>query len=145
MSNRVNRETGTLEFERTLPGPPQAAFDAWTSPEQVTHWWDPTGEPLVSCAIDLRVGGSFRFETKGHAPPFEGTYTRIERPEHLEFQAMGAMGTVSFSAVSNTTRMLVKIRCGSSEHLEMFLKLGVNEGTARTLDNLVTFVSSLDR
>jgi hypothetical protein len=37
--------------------------------------------------------------------------------------------------------MTVTIRCGSAEHLEMFLKLGIDEGTDRTFDNLVAYMA----
>jgi len=39
------------------------------------------------------------------------------------------------------THMTVTIRCGSAEHLEMFLKLGIDEGTDRTFDNLVAYMA----
>lgn len=140
MSNRVNRDTKTLEFERTLSATPEAAFDAWTDPEQVKMWWDPTGQELASCSIDLRPSGTFRFEAKDHAQPFVGTYQRIERPGRLEFDAMGAFGVVTFTAKGSATQMFVSIRLPSTEHLEMFLKMGVDRGTAQTLDNLVAFL-----
>lgn len=140
MTQRVNREERTLEFERTLSCNPETAFDAWTDPKQVSMWWDPTGTALVSCAIDLRPAGAFRFETAGHAPPFEGIYRHVERPRRLEFDAMGASGTVTFTAAGEQTQMRLTIRSPSQEHFEMFLKMGVDQGTARTLDNLVAHV-----
>jgi len=76
----------------------------------------------------------------GHAPPFAGVYRVIERPAQLVFDAMGAVGTVRLEAEQGTTRMVVSIRCPSAEHLEQFLKLGVAEGTAQTLDNLGALV-----
>lgn len=141
MSLRVNHETHTLEFERTLDTTPTLAFEAWTDAAQVTEWWDPSGAPLVSCTIDLRPSGTFRFETKGHAPPFTGTYRAVEPPARLEFDAMGAFGVVTFTASGGATHMRVTIRCASAEHLQMFVKLGVDEGTDRTLDNLTRFVA----
>ena len=53
---------------------------------------------------------------------------------------MGAVGTVRLEAEADTTRMTVSIRCGSAEHLEQFVKLGVDAGTDQTLDNLVAHV-----
>lgn len=38
--------------------------------------------------------------------------------------------------------LTVTIQCGSPEHLEQFLKMGVDVGTARTLDNLVAHVAA---
>jgi uncharacterized protein YndB with AHSA1/START domain len=111
-------------------------FQAWTKPEQVTAWWDPEGTPLVACTIDLRVAGTFTFVNAKHSPPFAGTYRKVVRPSTLVFEAMGAVGTVSLSDDGGSTKMTVSIACASLEHFEMFLKLGIDTGTARTLDYL---------
>lgn len=136
MSDSIDREQLTFRFERILDATPEEAFDAWTQPEQISAWWDPSGEPMVSCSIDLRPSGAFRFVTAGHAPPFEGTYSVVERPHRLEFQAMGSHGTVQLQAQAGGTLMKVAIRCPSVEHFEMMVKLGVATGTSATLDNL---------
>lgn len=136
MSDSIDREQLTFRFERILDATPEEAFDAWTQPEQISAWWDPSGAPMVSCSIDLRPSGAFRFVTAGHAPPFEGTYSVVDRPQRLEFQAMGSHGTVHLQAHGGGTLMKVAIRCPSVEHFEMMVKLGVATGTSATLDNL---------
>jgi uncharacterized protein YndB with AHSA1/START domain len=136
----VDRATFTITFERSLAASREQAFDAWTKPEQVTAWWDPTGSPLVECAIDLRPGGAFKFVNGGHSPPFAGAYRAVERPAKLVFDAMGAVGTVLFESRGQKTHMTVAIRCSSAEHLEQFVKLGVDAGTNKTLDNLVGYL-----
>ncbi len=138
----VDRLSHTIRFERTLDAPPSDAFDAWTQPDQVTCWWDPTGEPLDACEIDLKPGGGFSFVSKHHsATPFAGRYVEIVPGERLVFEAMGATGRVAFTAAGDQTKLLVEIRCASDEHLDQFLKMGVDEGTARTLSNLGDFVA----
>jgi uncharacterized protein YndB with AHSA1/START domain len=136
----TDRESLTIAFERRLHASREEVFDAWTRPEQVSQWWDPTGTPLVACEIDLRSGGAFRFVNEGHSPPFTGTYTTIERPSKLVFDALGSVGTVTIQAEGTMTRMRVTIRCASAEQLEQFVKLGVDTNTDRTLDNLVALL-----
>lgn len=131
----------TIQFERTLRAPPVEVFDAWTRPEQIAEWWDPTGAKLVRCDIDLRPGGAFTFENAGHSVPFSGVYRLIERPTKLVFDALGSVGTVSLEADGGGTRMRVSIRCASAEHYEQFLKVGVETNTAITLDNLVALIN----
>ena len=135
----------TITFKRTFAASREQIFDAWTKPEHIRHWWDPTGAPLSECLVDLRPGGAFKFtnQDSAHGPPFAGVYLAIERPSELVFDALGALGTVRFEAKASATHMSVSIQCASAEHLEQFLKLGVDEGTARTLDNLVTYVSKI--
>lgn len=142
LETTIDRTTFTITFKRAFAAPREDVFDAWTDPERVKQWWDPTGTPLADCSIDLRPGGAFRFVNEsGHGPPFAGVYSVVERPAQLVFDAMGALGTVHLESEGSTTHMTVTIRCPSSEHLEQFVKLGVASGTDRTLDNLVTHVA----
>lgn len=137
----IDPSTFTITFQRRLSVPREEVFDAWTDPSQIKQWWDPTGTPLADCSVDLRPGGAFCFTMAStHAPAFAGTYKSVERPAELVFDAMGALGTVRLEADAGTTRMTVTIRCASAEHLAQFVKLGVHEGTDKTLDNLVAHV-----
>jgi uncharacterized protein YndB with AHSA1/START domain len=144
MQTTTDQETFTIAFERQLPASRAEVFDAWTKPEQIAEWWDPTGARLVACEIDLRPGGAFRFVNDGHSPPFSGTYSVIERPSRLVFEAMGSVGTVTLETAKSGTRMSVTIRCASKEHLEHFVKLGIATGTDRTLDNLVRYLAAAE-
>jgi uncharacterized protein YndB with AHSA1/START domain len=88
--------------------------------------------------IDLRPGGAFRFVTQGHPEmPFTGIYHEITPPDRLIFEALGATGRVMLRESAGKTHMTVQIECRSAEHLEQYLKMGVDVGTAQTLDNLV--------
>jgi uncharacterized protein YndB with AHSA1/START domain len=137
-SATIDHETLTIRFERKLRAPREDVFDAWTRPEELAEWWDPTGNRLTKCQIDLRAGGTFTFENAGHGPPFTGVYRVVDRPGKLVFDALGSVGTVALTSEGETTRMKVEIRCSSAEHLQQFLKLGVDTDTGRTLDNLVS-------
>jgi uncharacterized protein YndB with AHSA1/START domain len=139
----IDRHTFTITFQRKLGAPCEQVFAAWTEPEHIKHWWDPTGAPLSECVIDLRPGGTFKFTNRdsSHSPPFTGVYRVVERPAELIFEAMGAVGTVRLeSKDGTTTQMTVSIRCASADHLEQFLKLGIDVNTDRTFDNLVDYV-----
>jgi uncharacterized protein YndB with AHSA1/START domain len=134
----VDDATHTIRFVRRLAAAPQAVFDAWTQPEQVSRWWDPTGAPLVRCEIDLHVGGTFTFLGEGHPQmPFSGTYREICPPGRLLFDAMGAEGRVLLDPEGEGAAMTVEIACATDEHLRQFVAMGVADGTSRTLDNLV--------
>jgi uncharacterized protein YndB with AHSA1/START domain len=143
--SKLDRSTFTITFERSLAASREQAFDAWTKPEHVTQWWDPTGTPLSECTIDLRPGGAFRFVNRdqAHGPPFEGAYRVVERPAKLVFDALGAVGTVLFESRGSNTHLTVTIRCATAEHLDQFVKLGVDAGTNQTLDNLVVYLREL--
>ena len=138
----VNRNNFTITFTRTFAASCEQVFDAWTEPEHIAQWWDPSGATLSECVVDLRPGGAFKFTNRdsAHSPPFAGLYRVIKRPSELVFEALGSVGTVRLEARNSVTHMTVSIRCASDEHLGQFLKLGVDVGTDRTLDNLVNYV-----
>lgn len=140
-TTKIDHATFTISFHRTFRAPREAIFEAWTKPEEVAQWWDPENVPLKRCVIDLRVGGSFVFENaSSHGPAFGGTYREISPPSRLVFDAMGAIGTVELTETAEGSAMGVTIKCPSREHFDQFLKLGVDKGTARTLDNLVELI-----
>lgn len=141
MPSSVDQQTFTFVFERNLAATCEEVFDAWTQPEQVAEWWDPTGERLVACDIDLRPGGSFRFVNKaGGQHHFEGKYSVVERPVRLVFDAVGSIGTVLLEGNDKRTRMRVTIRCASKAQLEQFVHMGIASNTDDTLDNLVRYI-----
>lgn len=51
----VEGEYATLTFERRLPHPPEAVWEAITEPEQLTDWY------MTKARIDGRVGGGIDF------------------------------------------------------------------------------------
>lgn len=138
----IDHATFTITFSRTFAASREEVFDAWTQPDKISQWWDPSGARLRECTIDLREGGAFKFVNRdnAHAPPFAGVYRTIERPAMLVFEAMGAVGTVKLERCDNLTAMTVSIRCASAEHIGHFLQLGVDVGTDQTLDNLVAYL-----
>lgn len=137
----LDRENHSIKFVRRVATTPERMFAAWIDPDQLTQWWDPSGRPLVSCEVDAREGGRFRFVNAGREHmPFEGNYVRVTFPIEIVFDAMGARGTIRFENVAaGHTRMTVSIRCSSPDHLKQFLEIGIAEDTAQTLDNLVAF------
>jgi uncharacterized protein YndB with AHSA1/START domain len=140
----IDRDTHAIVLTRTLAAPPEKVFEAWTQPEHVRCWWDPAGYPLAECEIDLRAGGAFRFVNR-HSPgthAFAGVYREITPPKQLVFEALGAMGRVLFEERDGKTLITVKIDCGSAARLEQYLEMGVHDGTAKTLDNLVAYVDT---
>lgn len=136
----IDRSTHTIRLTRVFDASRAQIFEAWTSPAQVTCWWDAAGDPLTVCEIDLRADGAFRFVTRSHPDmPFAGTYREIAPPDRLVFEALGATGRVVLRDVGGQTQMTVEIECRSAEHLDQYLKMGVDVGTSRTLDNLVAY------
>ena len=50
-----------IVITRAFDAPLAVVWNAMTTPRHVLRWWGPAWSPLVSCEIDLRVGGTWRY------------------------------------------------------------------------------------
>ena len=50
-----------IVMTRSFAAPPRLVFAAFTQPELLKRWYGARGWHLVSCDVDLRVGGAYRF------------------------------------------------------------------------------------
>jgi uncharacterized protein YndB with AHSA1/START domain len=134
---------------RAFAAPRDVVFEAWTKPEHLAHWWDPSRERLASCEIDLRPNGAFRFVPKGAKPPFIGIYRDIVPPERLVFSTTvgpsGAesIGTLLFDERDGRTILRMTIACASKTDRDALLAMRVDAGTLQTLENLSEYLARL--
>ena len=142
----------TIVMTHVFDAPRAVVFEAWTKPEHVTHWWDPSGEPLAVCEIDLRPNGTFRWVHGGaHGAdyPFTGTYREIAAPERLVFTAQAfpgspeSVGTLIFTEDGKRTKLTLTIECESFEDRDALLEMRVDVGTAQTLKNLADYLHTI--
>jgi uncharacterized protein YndB with AHSA1/START domain len=141
-----------IVITRMFNAPRTLVFEAWTRPEHVARWWDPGGEPLSSCEIDLRPNGVFRFVNRGPdgvEHPFTGTYHEISAPERLVFTTRvspsgnESVGTLVFTEHQGTTTLTMTIACKSKADRDAMLAMRIDAGTVRTLDNLAEYLSTI--
>src|SRR5262245_64855093 len=84
MKNRTTVERKSereLVVTRTVNGPARIVWEAWTKPELFKQWWVPKalGPSLLSCEMDVRVGGKYRlvFRHDASEMAFFGTYREV--------------------------------------------------------------------
>jgi uncharacterized protein YndB with AHSA1/START domain len=142
----------TIVMTRLFDAPPAVVFEAWTKPEHVAQWWDPAGRPLAVCEIDLRPQGAFRWvnrQADGTEHEFAGIYREIRTPELLVFTARTSpsgpesVGTLIFRENKGQTEFSMTIECSSVEHRDAMIKMRVDAGTARTLENLSAYLGQM--
>jgi uncharacterized protein YndB with AHSA1/START domain len=96
-----------LVVTRTVDAPARIVFEAWTRAELFQRWWVPksVGLTLLSCDMDVRVGGTYRLVFRHPAAPepmaFHGTYLEVTTPSRLvwtneEAGGSGQVTTVTF-------------------------------------------------
>jgi len=91
MKNRTTVERKSereLVVTRTFNGPARIVFEAWTKPELFKRWWVPksSGVSLLSCEMDVRVGGKYRLVFANDASKhmeFFGRYIEVTPPSRL--------------------------------------------------------------
>ena len=78
----------SLVLKRRLKAAPEKVYEAWTKPEQMTHWWgaaDLSKPPIAE--TDLRVGGHFKvqFWAKDEHHSVSGVYREVVPNRKLAF------------------------------------------------------------
>ena len=117
-----------LVVTRTFNGPARIVFEAWTKPELMMRWWAPAsiGIVFLSCEMDVRTGGSYRF-VFGHAASeqpvaFFGRYIEVTPPTRLvwtnEEEEDGAVSTATFEEKDGKTLVVVHDLYPSKEALD---------------------------
>ena len=84
MKNRTSVERKSereLVVTRTINAPPRIVFEAWTKAELFQRWWVPKsfGLTLLSCELDVRVGGVYRLVFAALLPGAYGIPRQIPR------------------------------------------------------------------
>ncbi len=77
-----------IAMTREFNAPRQLVWDAHTKPELVWKWLlGPPGWSMPVCTIDLRVGGSYRYEWRndsdGTTMAMGGTYKEVKPIERI--------------------------------------------------------------
>jgi uncharacterized protein YndB with AHSA1/START domain len=161
MKNRttVDRKSEReLVVTRTFDAPAHIVFEAWTRPELFKRWWAPksTGASLLSCEMDVRVGGRYRLEF-GHpdAPKpmaFFGRYIEVTPHSRLVWtndeSDDGAVTTVTFEEKGGKTLLVLHELYPSKEALDgaiAGMEGGMPEQFEQLDELLVTLGASVGR
>ena len=145
-----------LRLRRSFAAPRELVFDAFTKPELLVRWYGARGWNLVGCDVDLRVGGAYRFVSRG--PGGEemaqgGVFREVEPPARLEltevFDEQSYPGETlirhDFEAANGVTTVTSTVRYATPEGRATVLRYpmarGVAEGTER-LDALLRNLST---
>jgi uncharacterized protein YndB with AHSA1/START domain len=130
MPNRTSvdrKSERELVVRRTFNGPARVVFEAWTKPELFRRWWAPksSGMSLLSCEMDVRVGGGYRLEFgHGDSKPmaFFGKYIEVTPHSRLVWtndeSDDGSVTTVTFEERTGKTLLVLHELYPSKEALD---------------------------
>lgn len=141
-----------LVVTRTINGPARLVFEAWAKPELFKQWWIPKsfGLTLVSCEMDVRVGGQYRLVLRrGDSPPmaFFGKYTEVTPHSRLawtneEAEGEGPLTTVTFEEKAGKTLVVMHELYPSKEALDAAMASGEKSGMNETFNQLDQFLAT---
>jgi uncharacterized protein YndB with AHSA1/START domain len=142
------RSERELVVTRTIKGPARLVFEAWTKADLFKRWWVPKslGLTLLSCELDVRVGGKYRlvFAHEGGTMEFFGTYLEVTAPSRLVWTNEEAVGvtvtTVTFEETAGRTLVVVHDLYPSKEALEAS---GATDGMPETLEQLDELIGAM--
>lgn len=114
---------------RTFNAPARIVFEAWTKADLMRRWWVPksSGLTLLSCEMDVRTGGGYRFVFEHPAAPdgmaFFGRYLEVSPHSRLvwtndESGDAGQLSTLTLEDLGDTTRIVLRETYPSAEAFE---------------------------
>jgi uncharacterized protein YndB with AHSA1/START domain len=155
INNRTSVERKSeleLAVTRSFDAPARIVFAAWTRPELFQRWWAPKsgGMTILSCEMDVRVGGGYRLQF-GH-PAFEqpmsffGKYLEVIPNARLawtnEESDGGAVTTVTFEEKGGKTLLVLLERHLTKEALDNSIE-GMEGGMPEQFGQLDELLAAL--
>jgi len=150
MQRKSDRE---LVATRTIDGPARIVFEAFTTPELFKRWWLPKsfGLTLLSCEMDVRVGGRYRLKIRhGASEPmdFFGRYIEVTPHSRIvwtneEGGEDGAVTTATLEEKDGKTLLVMHDLYPSKDALDAAIASGSTGCMPETLEQLDELVVSL--
>lgn len=144
-----------LVIERTFNAPRALVFEAVTQPVHVRRWYGLRDHELVTCDIDLRVGGRWRYvlrDAAGQEFAFSGEYREIVPPERVVqtegFEGMPGtdyLATMTLAEVDGRTTLRTHLVYQLPEHRTGHIESGMEWGLNQTFDRLEELLGHLGR
>ncbi|MEJ7629054.1 MAG: SRPBCC family protein [Nocardioidaceae bacterium] len=138
---------------REFDAPKHLVYQAWTTPELIKRWWSGDRGEVTSIAVDLRVGGSWRYvmtANEGFEVAFHGEYREIVPDERLVstevFEGMPdgeALDTLTLVENDGRTAITLLVQHSSQEHRDAHVNSGMEGGLQEALDHLEQVAVSL--
>lgn len=146
-----------LVVTRTFDAPARIVFEAWTTPELFKRWWAPKsmGVPLLSCEMDVRVGGGYRIafgHDAANAAVFFGKYLEVIPNARIVWtndeSEDAAVTTITFEENSGKTLLVLRELYPSKQALDASvegMEGGMPEQFAQLDELLVAMGASVQR
>ena len=140
-------------IEREFAAPAHLVWRAVTEPDLVRRWWHANRGEVLSCEIDLRVGGKWRYVAKpfeGEEFAFYGEFLEIVPEEKIvqteifaPFPDNGATNTMTLTEHDGVTTLRTLVQHQTAEARDMHIGSGMEAGMQDAFDLLEQVAISL--
>ncbi|MFG1736669.1 SRPBCC family protein [Micromonospora chalcea] len=145
-----------IRLSRDFAAPRHLVFAAFTRPELLMRWWGARGWHLVECEVDLRVGGRWRFVSRGPDGDLMaqgGTYREIDVPARLVctelFDDQSYPGETlvrhDFTGSASRTTVVTHLRYATTQGRDTVLRYPMTRGLAEAFDRLTAVLHTNTR
>ena len=131
---------------RNFEAPLSLIWEMLTLPRHLLRWWGPVSCPLVSCEIDLRIGGAWRYVSRdndGTEYAFHGVYRDIEAPIRIVsteifegFPDAGSVNTMTLAHADGITMLQTLVAHESKANRDGHIASGMEPGMQSTFNRL---------
>ncbi|MFI5284012.1 MAG: SRPBCC family protein [Candidatus Dormibacterales bacterium] len=141
---------------RDFDAPKHLVYRACTEPELIKRWWSGDRGQVVSVAVDLRVGGRWRYvmtANEGFEVAFHGEYQEVVADERLvstevyegipDPEAAAALNTNTFTERNGRTTLTILAEHKTKENRDMVIASGMEGGMQEALNHLEEVAISL--
>lgn len=138
---------------RLFDAPRELVFEAFTDCRHLRNWWGPRNLELVSCEMDFRVGGTWRFvqrDAQGNEFGFRGEYREIVRPERIVqtniFELVPdhmSIETLVLEDRDGKTLLTVRSEFDTPEARDMAVQANMEAGATESYERLAEYLRTL--
>ena len=142
-----------LVITRMFDAPRELVFKACSSCEHLGKWLGPRDMTMVSCEMDFRAGGKYRYVQRaadGVDYAFKGDIREIVPPERIvqtfEFELMPghiSEETLTLEELDGKTKLMVTSRFDSVDDRDGIIQSGMEVGARQSYDRLEEYISTI--
>jgi uncharacterized protein YndB with AHSA1/START domain/catechol 2,3-dioxygenase-like lactoylglutathione lyase family enzyme len=136
-----------IVLAREFDAPRRLVFDAFTRPELLVRWYGARGWNLTECEIDLRVGGAWRFVSRGPGGAVmgqRGVYREIVAPQRLVYTELfddqsypgETLIDSQFTEHGGRTTVTTTVRYATPQGRDTALRYPMERGVGEAYDRL---------
>jgi uncharacterized protein YndB with AHSA1/START domain len=143
-----------IVLARDFDAPRHLVFDALTKPELLKRWFGAHGWNLITCEVDLRVGGAWRYTSRGPGGAEMsqgGVYQVIMPPDRLvctemfDDQSYPGESIITHELVERAgrTTLTTTMLYASPEGRDIVLRYPMRRGVSESYDRLTGLLTEL--